>query len=88
MPRSAHRMSLSTASTGCLRALVGSPYSTKYGLAASSSAPPRSASAMSAITARSPAFSATTTSGLVVLVTIARKLSSSARWGSPSPGCA
>ena len=47
---------------------------TKYGLAASSASPPRTAAAMSAITARSPAFSATTTSGLVVFSTMARKL--------------
>ncbi len=47
----------------------------KYGLARSSSAPPRSALAIAHMTSRSPASSEVMTIGLVVLVTMARKLS-------------
>ena len=75
-------------STGWLSGLTGSRYMVKYGLAASSSGPPRSASAISHITARSPACSEVMTIGLVVLVTMARKLSRYERCGSMSLGCA
>ena len=75
MPQSAQKSSFSMLSTGCESGLTGSRYIVKYGLARSSSLPPRSSPAISQKTLRSAAFSAVITSGLVVLVTIARKLS-------------
>ena len=75
-------------STGWLSGLTGSRYIVKYGLAASSSGPPRSASAMAHMTVRSPSSSDVMTIGLVVLVTIVRKLSRYERCGSMSLGCA
>ena len=75
MPQSAQKSSFSMLSTGCESGLTGSRYMVKYGLARSSSAPPRSSQAISHNTLRSPAFSAVITIGLVVLVTMARKLS-------------
>ncbi len=88
MPLSAQKRSLASASAGCRSALVGSPYMMKYGLARSSASPPRSSPAICHIAARSRSFSATTTGGFVVFITMARKLSSSATCGSRSPGCA
>ena len=75
MPWSAQKSSLAMLSAGWLRGLTGSRYIVKYGLAASASGPPRSASATAHITARSPACSEVMTIGLVVLETIALKLS-------------
>ena len=88
MPWSAQNSSFSMLSTGWLNGLTGSRYMMKYGLAASSSGPPRSSSATAHMTARSPACSDVITIGLVVLVTIALKLSRYERCGWMSFGCA
>ena len=86
MPASAHNRSLSIASSMCRRGLTDSPYTMKYGFAASSSAPPRSSHAIRHMTSRSSRSSAVTTMGLVVLFTMARKLCRKASAGRRSLG--
>jgi len=75
MPQSAQKSSLSSTSGACCRGLTGSPYWMKYGLARNSSAPPRSSEAIFHMTSRSSTPAAVMTIGLVVLLTIWRKLS-------------
>ena len=73
MPQSAQKRSLSRTSGACCSGLTGSPYWMKYGLARSSSAPPRSSQAIFHMTSRSSTPAAVMTIGLVVLLTMARK---------------
>ena len=86
MPLSAQKSSLSTTSAGCVRGITGSPYWMKYGLERSPPAPPRSSQAIRHITSRSPAPAAVMTSGFVVLLAIARKLSRYAAYAGTSLG--
>ena len=73
MPLSAQKSSLSSTSGACCSGLTGSPYWMKYGLARSSSSPPRKAAAIFCMTSRSSTPAAVMTIGLVVLLTMARK---------------
>jgi hypothetical protein len=68
MPWSAQNSSLSTVSKGCLSGVTGWLYMTKYGLARSSSAPPRTSQAMRHMGSTVSTPPAVMTSGLVVLL--------------------